>query len=78
MMVGIAFTIIILYHFLTFTCHCDIENKVLTVKKKITALCCHPHTSHCINNRGYMLQIPDRAYDYTVYREGLVTSDFVS
>ena len=79
-MIGIAFihfTIIMLYHFLTFTCHCDIENKLWTVKEKVTSLCYQLRLSHhrsCVN---HSLEIPERTYDYAEYREGLVSDDFI-
>ena len=36
----VHFTIILLYHFLTFTCHCNVENMLWDVKEKMIK-CCH-------------------------------------
>ena len=77
-MIGIAlfhFIIIILFHFLTFTCCCDVENMLWMVKEKIARLC---YSSTHPNCKSYSLQIPERTYNYTEYREGLVTDDFAS
>ena len=72
----VHFTIILLYHFLTFTCHCNVENMLWDVKEKMIK-CCHltqytHHTSDHVMTR----EIPERTYNYTDYREGLVTDDF--
>ena len=80
-MIGIAFvhfTIMILYHFFTFTCHCDIENLLWAVKAKLIRVCYQLHFTRHPNNDNYLLQIPERSHDYTAYREGLVTDDFVN
>ena len=62
---------IVVYHFLTFTCHCDIENLLQNFKKKFK---CHNMQHHLDNVT--LLSIPERTYNYSEYRDGLVTDDF--
>ena len=72
MMITIAlvhFTIILLYHFLTFTCHCNVENMLWDVKEKMIKCC---HTSDYVMT----CEIPERMYNFTEYQDGLVTDDF--
>ena len=70
----IQFCIIVIYHFLTYTCHCNIENTLHTVKEKIMK-----HRSrdfHLINIA--LLNIPERTHNYNEYQDGLVSDDFLS
>ena len=69
----IQFCITVIYHFLTYTCHCNIENTLNTVRKKLMKHRrreCHP-----INVA--LLNIPERTYNYNEYQDGLVSDDFV-
>ena len=61
----------VVYHFLTFTCHCDIKNLLQNFKKKLK---CHNMQHHLDNIT--LLSIPERTYNYSEYRDGLVTDDF--
>ena len=72
----VHFTIILLYHFLTFTCHCNVENMFWGVKEKMIK-CCHLiYFSHPTSNYTMNSAVPERTYNYAEYREGLVTDDF--
>ena len=72
----VHFTIILLYYFLTFTCHCNVENMLWNVKEKMIK-CCHlTHYTHHTSDHVMTCEIPKRTYNYTEYREGLVTDDF--
>ena len=72
----VYFTTILLYHFLTFMCHCNVENMLWDVKEKMIK-CCHlthytPHTSDHVMT----CEIPELTYNYAEYRDELVTDDF--
>ena len=56
----IQFCIIVIYHFFTFTCHCNIENAMKFVKQRLVK-CCYTrdHRMHNIE----LLQIPECAYN---------------
>ncbi|XP_065915481.1 uncharacterized protein [Dysidea avara] len=71
----IHFTIILLYHFLTFTCHCNVENKLWDAKEKIIKCC---HLTHYTPHREDMMsfEIPELTCNYAEYRDGLVSDDF--
>ena len=71
----IQFCTILLYHFLTYTCHCNIVNKLkfrkLQMIKYITKI------NKCQNlNHTELLDIPECTYNYTEYQDGLVSDDF--
>ena len=59
---------IIIYHFLTFTCHFDVEKSLKNFKKKFK------HQDHLVNIT--LLNIPELTYNYSEYQDGLVTDDF--
>ena len=71
----VQFAIIISYHFLTYTCHCDIVHMERIVKEKVMKLCKKKPLSHVSNNIA-LLNIPECTYNYTEYRDGLVSDDF--
>ena len=71
----VQFAIIILYHFLTYTCHCDIIRMGRIVREKVIKLCKKKPLSHVSNNVA-LLNIPECTYNYTEYRDGLVSDDF--
>ena len=70
------FAIIVLYHFLTFTCHFDITGAFVILKKKLAKMYCTKTPHQRSNNFVQSLNIPDRAYNYNEYREGRVSDDF--
>ena len=76
-MISLAFTqfcIIVLYHFLTYTCHYDIVNKLQSGKQMIKHI---TKKNKCQNiNYHELLDIPERTYNYTEYQDGLVSDDF--
>ena len=70
----IQFCIIVLYHFLTYTCHYDIVNKLQSGKQMIKYI---TKKNKCQNlNYHELLDIPKRTYNYTEYQDGLVSDDF--
>ncbi|XP_065898558.1 uncharacterized protein [Dysidea avara] len=69
------FITIVLYHFFTHTCHCDIMTTMLGIKKKLKKLCSSKEQHERVYNIQ-LLNIPERDYNYSEYREGLVSDDF--
>ena len=67
----IQFCTTVLYHFLTYTCHCDIVSKLTSVIKYITK----KNKSESLNYLE-LLDIPECTYNYTEYQDGLVSDDF--
>ena len=61
---------IIIYHFLTFICHFNVEKSLQNFKKKFK------RQDHLVNIT--LLNIPERTYNYSEYQEGLVTDDFTA
>ena len=76
-MIGLAFIqfcIIVLYHFLTYTCHYNIVITSQTLKQKLFNLY---HKDHLQDNFDVeLLNIPECTYNYTEYQDGLVSDDF--
>ena len=75
LMISLAFTqfcIIVIYHFFTYTCHCDIENTLHGVKDKLVNCFTKDHCAIDIA----LLDIPERTYDYSKYQDELVSDDF--
>ena len=76
-MIGLAFIqfcSIVFYYFLTYTCHCDIVNKInLAIKiiQRITKKSIYQN----LNNHE-PLDIPECTYNYNEYQDGLVSDDF--
>ena len=68
--------VIILCHFLAYTCHCDVGIVFQTSKDKILKL----WYNKCFkNNSGFdieLLSIPECTYNYSEYQDGLVSDDF--
>ena len=63
--------VIILCHFLAYTCHCDVGIVFQTSKLW--------YNKHYKNNSGFnigLLTIPERTYNYAEYQDGLVSDDF--
>ena len=71
-LVFIHLCIIVTYHFLTYTCHCDIKNTLYTVKEKLAK---HHRKDH---RSVAMLDIPACTYNYNEYQDGLHSDDFLS
>ena len=69
----IQFCIIVTYHFLTYTCHCNIENALHSIKEKWSN--CFTKDHHAIDVA--LLNVPECAYNYSEYQDGLVSDDFV-
>ena len=65
--------IIVLYHFLTYTCYCNIVVVLQTAKEKIMRYNLKNNRSQ---NTLYLLDIPECTYNYTEYQNGLVSDDF--
>ena len=75
LMISLAFTqlcIIVIYHFLTYTCHCNIENTLYNVKEKLVKYL--RKDNHTIDVA--LLDIPERTHNYNEYQDGLVSDDF--
>ena len=74
-MITLAFTqfcIIMIYHFLTYTCHCNIENALHSIKEKLSNYFTKDHHAFDIA----LLNIPECTYNYSEYQDGLVSGDF--
>ena len=70
----LQFCIIVIYHFLTYTCHCSVENKLQIVKEIIVNYMCKRKDDYSVNIE--LLNVPERAYNYNEYQDGLVSEDF--
>ena len=70
----IQFCIIVIYHFLTYTCHCNIENALHSIKEKLSNYFTKDH--HAVDIA--LLNIPDCTYNYSEYQGELVTDDFAA
>ena len=77
-MISLAFIhlcIIMIYHFFTYTCHCNIGNTLQTIKKKLQPV--HLPKRDQINNINIgLLDIPECTYNYSEYQDELVSDDF--
>ena len=71
----IQFCTIVLYHFLTYTCHYNVATTLYNTKEKLTQLCSKKQFKHNSFNVA-LLNIPERLYNYSEYQDGLVTDDF--
>ena len=74
----VKFCTIVLYHFLTYTCHCNTEIILQASKEKLINFCSRNHsknTNHCIDIE--LLNIPECTYNYSEYQDGLVSDDFM-
>ena len=70
----IHFCIIILYHFLTYTCQCRIDRVFQVAKDKLVSYL-RLFNNHSVNVA--LLNIPDCTYNYYEYRDGLISDDFI-
>ena len=69
----IQFCLIVIYHFLTYTCHYNIENALRSVREKLVNCFAKDHHAFDIA----LLDIPECTYNYSEYQDGLVSDDFV-
>ena len=70
----VQFGTIVMYHFLTYTCHCNITRMLKMAKEKL--MTCNKKNLSSDSNDIALLNIPERTYNYTEYRDGLVSDDF--
>ena len=68
----IQFCLIVIYHFLTYTCHYNIENTLRSVREKLVNYFAKDHHAFDIA----LLDIPEHTYNYSEYQDGLVSDDF--
>ena len=71
----IQFCIIMLYHFLTYTCHFNIVNTLQTIEQAIIKYFTKSKKSQN-SNYHELLDIPECTYNYSEYRDGLISDDF--
>ena len=69
----IQFFTIVLYHFLTYTCHCNIMIILQAAKEKMMRYNLKKSKSH---NALHLLNIPECTHNYTEYQDELVSDDF--
>ena len=77
LMIGLAFLqlcIIVIYHFLTYTCHCSVQNTLQIVKEIMVNYMCKRKNDYSVNIE--LLNVPECAYNYNEYQDGLVSEDF--
>ena len=70
----IQFCIIVIYHFLTYTCHCNIENILRALKIQLLK---YRRKENQLFNIA-LLNIPERTYNYNEYQGGLISEDFAA
>jgi len=71
----IQFCTIVFYHFLTYTYHCDIVNKIKLGKQMMKSI---TKKNECeMINKLELLDIPERTYNYNEYQDELVSDDFM-
>ena len=78
-MISFAFVqllIIVLYHFLTYTCQCNIAGTLQTLKCIFTGSYCKNNNKPETSFDAELLNIPECTYNYTEYQDGLVSDDF--
>ena len=76
LLVFIQFFIIILYHFIAYTCQCDIVNSLQTSLGKLLKICYKSYFKDTSLFDVELLNIPERTYNYSEYQDGLVSDDF--
>ena len=70
---------IISYHFLTYTCHCNVAGALQYSKQKLMKLYNLCYNNHSERNSEFdieLLNIPECTYNYAEYQDKLVSSDF--
>ena len=73
---SVQFGAIITYHFLTYTCHCDVTGMLKSIKQKLMIKFCKKNNISEMSNSIALLDIPECTYNYTEYRDGLISDDF--
>ena len=68
----IQFFTIVVYHFLVYTCPCNVVMSIVTLKEKLINLRKSKNHHHSIS----LLNIPECTYNYSEYQDGLVSDDF--
>ena len=72
----IQFCAIVLYHFLTYTCHCNnIVGTLQAAKQTMIQYCTKKREFQNLYN-AELLDIPECTYKYNEYQDGLVSDDF--
>ena len=75
-MISLAFIqlfAIVFYHFLTYTCRCNVVILLQNLKRKLMKLGCK---SDNLRFDVALLNIPERTYNYSEYQDGLFSDDF--
>ena len=76
----VHFDTILLYHFLVYTCHCNVTCMLKTTKQKLLTKLRNKENSsqlsHDNNSNISLLNISECTYNYAEYRDGLVSDDF--
>ena len=67
----IQFCTIVFYHFLTYTCHCNVVTALQTI---LTTYKTNHGDQHVVDLTP--LNVPERTYNYNEYRDGLISDDF--
>jgi len=71
----IQFCAMVLYHFLTYTCHCNVVIMFQSGKQKMMNYCSKKRECQDLNYLE-LLDIPERTYNYIKYQDGLTSDDF--
>ena len=71
-LVFIQFCTIVVYHFLIYTCPCNVVMSIVTLKEKLINVRRSKNHHHDIS----LLNIPECTYNYSEYQDGLVSDDF--
>ena len=71
----IQFCTTVLYHFLTYTCHCNVVSMLQMGRQKIMKLLSKKNDCQ-LQNVELLTIIPERTHDYTKFQDGLVSDDF--
>ena len=72
----VQFIIIVLYHFLTYTYHLNVICMLKTTKQKLMMKLWKKKILSHVSDNIALLNIPECTYNYTEYRDGLVSDDF--
>ena len=68
--------IIVLYHVLTYTCHCNIVIALQALRGKLMKLCYKNHIEYKTRFDVELLNILECTYNYNEYQDGLVSDNF--
>ena len=71
----IQFCTIVLYHFLTYTCHCNVVIMLQTINHTVVKYVTKKTEYQNVTNLE-SLNIPECTYNYTEYQDGLISDDF--